>query len=222
MTDSVTARRVRDTTIKHAISSERDFMSLFDGEMRSFDSISISRRVSAMTKYVYKIAKKRDAAIGRVLVKSSKGGKHDIGIVSWWGTYQGRLSAKFVRLKLDDCSEMPDVDVSRHAIERISERLDTIDTKLIRDELDSAIISIATTRINGRGGWAKTPNGVVRYEYDLSLKNHVIVTYISDEMTSGEKGDWHWIPKSPVSNSEEKILIDIASEDTVYHPIADS
>ena len=78
MTDSVTARRVRDTTIKHAISSERDFMSLFDGEMRSFDSISISRRVSAMTKYVYKIAKKRDAAIGRVLVKSRKGGKHDL------------------------------------------------------------------------------------------------------------------------------------------------
>jgi hypothetical protein len=221
MIDPVTSRVVRDTTIKYTLRGEQNFLSLFDNKPKDFDGVSLSKRTAAITRYVYKIAKQHRVAVGRILVKSPNGGKHDAGILSWWGTYSGRLSAHFYEIKLHHFKELPDVDVSRHAIERVSERLGTIDTQVVRNELAPAVISIGVTPHAGRGGWAKTQHGMVRYEYDLTLKNNVIVTFLAEEQATGERSSWAWTDIQKVNDMGGRPVLETPSKGTIYAPRAD-
>jgi hypothetical protein len=219
--DPVTSRVVRDTTIKHTLRGEQDFLSLFDKTPKDFDRFSLSKRTAAITRYIYKIAKQHGVAVGRILVKSSNGGKHDTGILSWWGTYSSRLSAHFYEFKLNHFKGLPDVDISRHAIERVSERLGTIDTQVVRNELAPAVISIGMTPHAGRGGWAKTQHGMVRYEFDLTLMNNVIVTFISDEQATGERRSWEWTEIQKVCDTGGRVVMETPSKGIIYTPRAD-
>jgi hypothetical protein len=105
------------------------------------------------------------------------------------------------------------VRIRDHAIERVSERLNTLDDIIIRDELATAACSIILSMGRWDSGefYAKTLHGValVRKFEDGTT---VLTTWISNEMLKDNQIKNDWEPYS----SSKKAIIESASGETIY------
>ena len=136
------SRVVRDATLKHTLMAQQEVGKLMG--KRNAGPCSVTNRVRRGTNRLYDMMNKCGSAISLVYYKSPKGGKHDVATFGAWDVHEGRLSAEFYKVTQKAAVENHHcVEVSRHAIERISQRLKTIDTKLIRTELIPAVVALA-------------------------------------------------------------------------------
>ena len=207
------ARIIRDKTLKRVGSD----LKKLDETLESipFPKItSVKKAVKLYADFLYKTVKSKNLAIIKFTPPSSNA-KNNIALIGTWHLIDSTLYAIGITINgfpIPRATPLYEIRVRDHAIQRVSQRLGTIDDVLVRNELSVAAGSILMSVMQLGSGeyYARTPHGValVRKFEDNAT---VLTTWISNEMLKRDqiKKEWEPFDKSitdrMVSSTGEKL-----------------
>ena len=217
------SRVVRDATLKR---TNRQFNAVFDRLIQGEPSAPTpSKAAKLLYGAMWDGFRREGIAAFRVSKHIRNKPKRFNGYLGEWAVLaeSQRLACDMLRIYFDKEPEiefLTVMSISRHSIERVSERLGTLDPQAIRDELCAVPAAFfAEQYLVGlepleHGKYiSKTPHGiaVIAYEED----EMVVTTWISDA-TAGKKflGEWHQITGG--SSKQGRVNIETANDAKVY------
>lgn len=196
------ARLVRDKTLSTTQMAMERVEATLAGAGSS--SPSLSKSTHFLTNLFYAAAKNHGTAIFKTLLTSRKSAKKNQGIFSEWTVDNGQLVALTYFVRQFEVRLHQRTVVSRHALERVSQRLGTLNPKAVRDELAAAVAACYNTFGLEDGQYlAATPHG-----YTVVVKEDVcfrIPTWISVEMSRPEQSGGVWQRIEGVSDRAGKV-----------------
>ena len=203
------ARLIRDRTL----SSTAELVAEIDAKLLQPPEQlpTMSKSTHYLTNLFYKTAKSKGAAIFKMLLTSRKSAKKNQGIFAEWAVDDGRLVAYAYLVRCFDVQPNFTVVVSRHAIERVSQRLGVIKPQDIRDELATAIAGCYLSYHCREVGeyLASTPHGYAIMVLDE--KGWRMPTWISKEQAWASQSELRWQDFKGISSREGKVMIETAT-----------
>lgn len=167
---------------------------------------SISRSTHFLTNLFYAAAQRHGTAIFKTLLTSRRSSKKNQGIFSEWAVDGGHLVALTYFVRQFEVSLNQRAVVSRHALERVSQRLATLSPKDVRDELAAAVAACYNTHGIQNGEYlAATPHG-----YAVVVKENSgfrIPTWISEEMSRPEQSGGVWQRFTGISDRAGRVQL---------------
>ncbi len=124
-----------------------------------------------------------------------------------------------MQLERGEIYERPLVEIRRHTIERISERLGTISDKEIRNELAPAIAGIHLAKLLGRNGWVRTPNGIAPILFENC--HYVMSTWINNELLTASQRKWEWEELGEARDQRGHITAEAPGSPLIYSILHD-
>ncbi|MEP5568096.1 MAG: hypothetical protein ABJN62_09710 [Halioglobus sp.] len=192
------SRVVRDATLRSTVKGGK---ALYDNAKPLKLPKSRKKRPLAFVRELYKRNRKMGMAVGMAVFKSRSGYKRDGAVTVEWRSLEGRLFAQPVVVTTKTGPKaQTSIEVTRHAVERVAERLETLDQQLIRDELAAACFSLFMSGLCGRSGWARCPGGYARIEHTVAGEP-TVVTYISDQLAGKRLKELEFRPFASFDNN---------------------
>lgn len=214
------ARRVRDKTL----STTNEAKQKIDRIMGEYDlpHRSKSKFVNHATSDFYRLYKKRGLAISKILYLPRKKNEK-WGLVGHWDEVGGVLYGfyyMFIPINQENQGVLlgPKIRVSRHAIERVSERLGTINPQEIKNELSPAVSSLAiycgsNWDARRREYYAKTQHGIAIAVSEGD--DQTITTWVSDELTRSDQRSILWKPYR-TQHGKTRIIVESSAEAPIF------
>jgi hypothetical protein len=217
------ARLIRDKTLKAVSKSNSEALeSLKAGFQPPSKVPTTTKVVRVLTAHCYKLMCENGLGICKVMILPRGKPKKEVGFFSGWYSGKGRLiascSAMFRRGNEVDSHGVLDIEITRHALERVSERLGTIAPDELRNELIPVVTSVLFHAIsasfsNGEYS-AKSPHGIA-----MIVKGSdgiIVTTWINDDMAAQSQLEG-WIVLEKVNSVRTgKTTIETASQSSVF------
>jgi hypothetical protein len=192
----VQARVVRDATLKSITGAQEELEAWANSA--DHKKPTPTKAVPYYTDLIYREMRNLNIAICKVIIRLRRH-KKNMGLIVEWEESDGQLygvANKITGHPTPDITFLFEVSVRRHALERVSERLGTLDTLKVRNELSAAVSSIlleiaTISQLNDGEYYARTPHGLAMLI--IEDEEPVITTWIPNELTRPEQIGGQWI-----------------------------
>jgi hypothetical protein len=178
---------------------------------KNFKVPTPKKAVRFCTNRIYKMFDHQGLAISKILHDGLRI-KENFGVVAHWNADKNGLIGRLIMVEghpMPHAWGLPKIVVTRHVIERVSQRVNSINSCEIRDELGPAIAS-AIFSLGEKGNfYARTPRGIAMVILEES--RFVIPTWIADIQARPEQidGIWEKIPSGRGKSFETAYSSDI-------------
>jgi hypothetical protein len=170
---------------------------------------------------LYKSAEKSNFAIFRSLYLKNRA-KQSVGYGGEWSVSEDedKLYASVYEVSLAHdgyCDKHALIYVSKHALERVSERLGLIDSYKVRNEFVAAIaaISLEWPQLKSGSYYARTRNGLAIVKVVREKDDICVTTWISDEMARPDQLDGDWEVYSDFRDNKGRFSLRVVTGDPV-------
>jgi hypothetical protein len=216
------ARIVRNAAIAKTSRASDALITYFDSTSAPKPP-SRSKKVPFYARKLYKAFKAHNVAIFHYIDVRDRV-KQSFALVGEWIAGDGKLHAFVGEISLSGEEPLKDfllIYVSRHALERVSERLHTLDTAIIRDEFASAVAAIAFEWLDSRSGsyYARTPHGIAIVAITRERLEVCITTWISEGMAKPGQLNLSWMPYKSGPHKKGKVTIETVNNRPVMRLI---
>lgn len=217
------ARLIRDKTLRAVSRSNTEAMDSIDESYKMPSKVpSISRAVRFLTKICYQQLCSHDLGICMMFILPRGKPKRAVGFFSGWSASKGRLMAGCTSIFLDGQDVQNELvlnlSITRHALERVSQRLESIVSEKLRAEMIPVVTSVIFQMTTGNffdGHYmARTKHGIAMLvKGDEGI---IVTTWISDNMaTASQLSGWIKLEKVNSANSG-KVTIKTVSDASVF------
>jgi len=213
------SRIVRDATLKDIHSRQEK---AFEHCRGSVEGVTPSNIAKFLHQAMYRAANAAGVAAFAIERRVRGKRKKFSGYYGEWGVYEGRLFCAAAWTYFDgnepQIEDFVLMDISRHALERVSERLNTLDRDEIRKEMAPVPASFCAELIVGEPApgeyMARTANGIAIIQHhgdDIPI----VTTWIDEDICNRSQLDG-WLEITNESNKKIRTDIETASGGPVY------